>query len=280
MNSPQHPEGIALQVREALAEDVGDGDLTAMLVDANQVFTATLISREPAIVCGGPWITAVFKQLDPSIEVEFLLQDSEPITAMQTWCTVKGPARTLLTGERTALNFAQALSGTATATRAMIDQIAGTRAQLLDTRKTLPGMRAAQKYAVRCGGGVNHRMGLYDGILVKENHIRAAGSIANAIDLALKNPKGVALVEIEVENLSEFSQALDAGAKRILLDNFSNTDLAKAVALNNGQVELEASGNVNLQTIKAIAGTGVNFISCGQITKDIKAIDLSLQFST
>jgi nicotinate-nucleotide pyrophosphorylase (carboxylating) len=199
---------------------------------------------------------------------------------MQTWCTVKGPARALLTGERTALNFAQALSGTATATRAMIDQIAGTRAQLLDTRKTLPGMRAAQKYAVRCGGGVNHRMGLYDGILVKENHIRAAGSIANAIDLALKNPKGVALVEIEVENLSEFSQALDAGAKRILLDNFSNTDLEKAVALNNGQVELEASGNVNLQTIKAIAGTGVNFISCGQITKDIKAIDLSLQFST
>ena len=162
----------------------------------------------------------------------------------------------------------------------MIDQITGTRAQLLDTRKTLPGMRAAQKYAVRCGGGVNHRMGLYDGILVKENHIRAAGSIANAIDLALKNPKGVALVEIEVENISEFSQALDAGAKRILLDNFSNTDLEKAVALNNGQVELEASGNVNLQTIKAIAGTGVNFISCGQITKDIKAIDLSLQFST
>ena len=145
----------------------------------------------------------------------------------------------------------------------MIDQIAGTRAQLLDTRKTLPGMRAAQKYAVRCGGGVNHRMGLYDGILVKENHIRAAGSIANAIDLALKNPKGVALVEIEVENLSEFSQALDAGAKRILLDNFSNTDLEKAVALNNGQVELEASGNVNLQTIGAIADTGVNFISCG-----------------
>lgn len=280
MISLQPPEGIALQVREALAEDIGDGDLTARLVDADQVFNATLISREPAIVCGGPWITAVFKQLDPSIEIEFLLQDSDRIEAMQTWCTLKGPARALLTGERTALNFAQTLAGTATATQIMVDEIANTRAQLLDTRKTLPGLRAAQKYAVRCGGGMNHRIGLYDGILVKENHIRAAGSIENAINLALKNTKGVALVEIEVENLSEFSQALNAGAKRILLDNFSTAELKKAVGLNNGQAELEASGNVNRQTIRAIADTGVNFISCGQITKDIKAIDLSLQFST
>ena len=264
MISLQPPEGIALQVREALAEDIGDGDLTARLVDADQVFNATLISREPAIVCGGPWITAVFKQLDPSIEIEVLLQDSDRIDAMQNWCTLKGPATERLTGEN----------------QRMVDESAHTRAPLLDTRKTLPGLRAAQKYAVRCGGGMNHRIGLYDGILVKENHIRAAGSIENAINLALKNTKGVALVEIEVENLSEFSQALNAGAKRILLDNFSTAELKKAVGLNNGQAKLEASGNVNRQTIRAIADTGVNFISCGQITKDIKAVDLSLQFST
>lgn len=269
---------IAEQVRQALAEDIGSGDLTAALVPDNDSVRATLISREPAVVCGVAWVQEVFDRLDPDISIDWLSHDGDDVINEQAWCTIRGSSRVILTGERTALNFLQLLSGTATATRHMVNQLKGTTATLLDTRKTVPGLRLAQKYAVCCGGGTNHRLGLYDGILVKENHIRAAGSVTQAVTAALAHSNDMSLIEIEVESVAELSEALAAGAQRLLLDNFSLTQLRRAVQINAGQAQLEASGNVTVKTIREIALTGVNFVSSGAITKNVHAIDLSLQF--
>lgn len=273
---PRHV--IAEQVRQALSEDIGTGDLTATLVPDNDTTRATLISREPAVVCGIAWVKEVFDQLDPDISIDWLSHDGDDVINEQAWCTIQGRSRGILTGERTALNFLQLLSGTATATKRMVDQLKGTTARLLDTRKTVPGLRLAQKYAVRCGGGKNHRLGLYDGILVKENHIRAAGSVTEAVTAALAHSNDVSLIEVEVESVAELSQALAAGAQRLLLDNFSLAQLRRAVQINAGQAQLEASGNVTVKTVREIALTGVNFVSSGAMTKDIHAVDLSLQF--
>jgi len=269
---------IAEQVRQALAEDIGTGDLTATLMPDNDTTRATLISREPAVVCGVAWVQEVFDQLDPDISIDWLSHDGDDVINEQAWCTIQGSSRGILTGERTALNFLQLLSGTATATKRMVDQLKGTTAQLLDTRKTVPGLRLAQKYAVCCGGGTNHRLGLYDGILVKENHIRAAGSVTQAMAAALAHSNDVSLIEVEVESVAELSEALTAGAQRLLLDNFSLAQLRRAVQINAGQAQLEASGNVTAKTIREIALTGVNFVSSGAMTKNIHAVDLSLQF--
>ncbi|MDP6949722.1 MAG: carboxylating nicotinate-nucleotide diphosphorylase [Arenicellales bacterium] len=266
------------QVALALSEDIGPGDLTASLISESERVRAKLVCRDDAVACGRDWIDAVFAALDPSVRINWQYRDSENINAGNTWCVIEGSARAVLSGERTALNFAQLLAGTATATRALVRQLHGTNAQLLDTRKTVPGLRLAQKYAVQCGGGRNHRLGLYDGILIKENHIRAAGSIAAALTAAETHVETVDLIEVEVETLDELSQALGAGARRIMLDNFSITQMRAAVEHNRGQAKLEASGNVNAETIREIALTGVDFISCGAITKNVRAIDLSLQF--
>ena len=282
---PTHQEPMKLpkdqirdQVALALSEDIGPGDLTASLISESERVRAKLVCRDDAVACGRDWIDAVFAALDPSVRINWQYRDSENINAGNTWCVIEGSARAVLSGERTALNFAQLLAGTATATRALVRQLHGTNAQLLDTRKTVPGLRLAQKYAVQCGGGRNHRLGLYDGILIKENHIRAAGSIAAALTAAETHVETVDLIEVEVETLDELSQALDAGARRIMLDNFSITQMRAAVERNQGQAKLEASGNVNAETIRGIALTGVDFISCGAITKNVRAIDLSLQF--
>lgn len=282
---PTHQEPMKLpkdqirdQVALALSEDIGPGDLTASLISESERVRAKLVCRDDAVACGRDWIDAVFEALDPSVRINWRYRDSEDLNAGKTWCVIEGSARAVLSGERTALNFAQLLAGTATATRALVRQLHGTNAQLLDTRKTVPGLRLAQKYAVQCGGGSNHRLGLYDGILIKENHIRAAGSIAAALTAAQTHVETVDLIEVEVETLDELSQALDAGARRIMLDNFSITQMRAAVERNQGQAKLEASGNVNAETIRGIALTGVDFISCGAITKNVRAIDLSLQF--
>ena len=282
---PTHQEPMKLpkdqirdQVALALSEDIGPGDLTASLISESERVRAKLVCRDDAVACGRDWIDAVFAALDPSVRINWQYRDSENINAGKSWCVIEGSARAVLSGERTALNFAQLLAGTATATRALVRQLHGTNAQLLDTRKTVPGLRLAQKYAVQCGGGRNHRLGLYDGILIKENHIRAAGSIAAALTAAQAHVGTVDLIEVEVETLDELSQALNAGARRIMLDNFSLADMRAAVEHNRGQAKLEASGNVNAQTIREIALTGVDFISCGAITKNVRAIDLSLQF--
>ena len=266
------------QVALALAEDIGAGDLTASLISESERARATLICREDAVACGRDWIDAVFEALDPSVQIHWRCRDGEDLKAGQIWCVIEGSARAVLSGERTALNFAQVLASTATATRALVRQLHSTNAQLLDTRKTVPGLRLAQKYAVQCGGGSNHRLGLYDGILIKENHIRSAGSIAAALAAAQTHVGTVDLIEVEVETLDELSQALDAGARRIMLDNFSPAEMRAAVEHNRGRAKLEASGNVNAQTIREIALTGVDFISCGEITKNVSAVDLSLQF--
>ena len=266
------------QVALALAEDIGTGDLTASLISESERARATLICREDAVACGRDWIDAVFEALDPGTQIGWCCQDGEDLKAGEIWCVIEGSARAVLSGERTALNFAQLLASTATATRTLVRQLHGTNAQLLDTRKTVPGLRLAQKYAVQCGGGSNHRLGLYDGILIKENHIRSAGSIAAALTAAQTHVGTVDLIEVEVETLDELSQALDAGARRIMLDNFSVADMRAAVEHNQGQARLEASGNVNAQTIREIALTGVDFISCGEITKNVSAVDLSLLF--
>ncbi len=275
------PADLEVQVARALAEDIGNGDLTASLIPADRTAHATVISREPAILCGRAWFDAVFRQLDPAIAITWFASEGEPVTPGQTLCRLTGPARTLLTGERTALNFLQTLSATATATRRHVDAIAGTAARVLDTRKTLPGLRLAQKYAVLCGGGVNHRIGLFDAILVKENHIAAAGSITAAIAQA-RQAAGKRIVEVEVENLDELRQALATDIDRVLLDNFTLDMMREAVVINrehtNGRVKLEASGNVSLETIRGIAETGVDFISIGGLTKHVQAVDLSMRF--
>lgn len=267
---------VAQTVSAALAEDVGSGDLTASLIPASQQAQATIISRENAVICGIDWANACFHQLDKNIKINWLVNEGEKIATNQLLCEISGNARALLTAERCALNFLQTLSAVATQTREYIDAIADTKAQILDTRKTLPGLRLAQKYAVTVGGGANQRLALYDGILIKENHIAAAGSIGVALSLALQLNKNVS-IQIEVENLDELQQALRAGAASILLDNFTLSDMKKAVQLNNGKALLEASGNVNMRTVRAIAETGVDRISIGSLTKNIRAIDLSLR---
>jgi nicotinate-nucleotide pyrophosphorylase (carboxylating) len=272
---------IGATVAAALAEDVGSGDLTAALIDEDEVVGASVIARESLVLAGHPWASEVFRQLDERAQVDWYIADGQEAHAGDVICKLVGPARALLTGERTALNFLQTLSATATTTAAFVTAVAGTGAKVLDTRKTVPGLRQAQKYAVRCGGGHNHRSGLYDAILIKENHIKAAGSITEALRRA-KSGEADVLVEVEVESLDELREALDAGAERILLDNFSIAELREAVAINAGYgyaaAELEASGNVSLETIREIAETGIDFISAGAITKNIRAIDLSMLF--
>ncbi len=274
-------QALETTVAAALAEDIGSGDLTAALIDEDEVVGASIIARESLVLAGHPWATEVFRQVDDRIHADWYIEDGQHAETDDVICKLVGPARALLTGERTALNFLQTLSATATITACYVAAVAGTGAKVLDTRKTLPGLRQAQKYAVRCGGGENHRAGLYDAILIKENHIRSAGSIAEALRRAQAAEVDI-LIEVEVESLDELRQALDAGAGRILLDNFSLADLREAVSINAeyGYVaaELEASGNVGLDTIRDIAETGVDYISTGAITKNIHAIDLSMLF--
>jgi len=272
---------VTRQVANALAEDVGNGDLTAKLVPDNSTAIATVITREAAIVCGTAWFDEVFRQLDHTIKIRWHCKDGDPLEAGALLCELEGPARSLLTGERSALNFLQTLSGTATTTHQYAQAIGTTSCKVLDTRKTLPGLRLAQKYAVSCGGGTNHRIGLFDAILIKENHIIAAGSINAAIQHA-RAVAGNRMVEIEVETLEELQQALHKDVDRILVDNFSLNDMRAAVQLRNGyshhRIDLEASGNVALGTIRSIAETGVDFISVGALTKHVQAVDLSMRF--
>ena len=273
MNQPDPNPTVAL----ALAEDVGGGDLTAALIPEEALAEATVISRENAILCGAAWFNAVFQQLDARIAIDWQAADGDCITPDQHLCTLRGPARALLTGERTALNFLQLLSGTATLARRYADAVAGTRATILDTRKTLPGLRLAQKYAVRCGGCRNHRIGLFDAVLIKENHIMAAGSIGKAIAAARRLHPEVT-VEVEVENLAELAEALTAQPDIVMLDNFDLATMVEAVNVTGGRVKLEASGNVNFETVRPIAETGVDYISIGGLTKDVRAVDLSMRF--
>ena len=275
MTLPDPNPNVAL----ALAEDVGSGDLTAALIPEHAQAEATVVSREVAILCGTTWFNAVFRQLDPGIAIDWRAADGDRVEPEQLLCTLRGPARPLLTGERTALNFLQLLSGTATLARRYADAVSGTKAVILDTRKTLPGLRLAQKYAVRCGGCRNHRIGLFDAVLIKENHIMAAGSIANAIATARRLHPGVT-VEVEVENRAELEEALAARPDIVMLDNFDLTAMAEAVRIVDGRVKLEASGNVNFDTVRGIAETGVDYISIGGLTKDVRAIDLSMRFRT
>jgi nicotinate-nucleotide pyrophosphorylase (carboxylating) len=271
-------EALLHTVREALREDVGTGDITAALLPEDSSASATVISREAAVLCGMAWFNAVFAELDTAIEVTWLAHDGDRIEPDQTVCTLAGPARPILTGERTALNFLQTLSGTASRARRYADAVAGLPVKVLDTRKTLPGLRQAQKYAVRTGGCHNHRIGLYDAILIKENHIAAAGSVEAAVRQARETTPGMP-VEIEVENEAEVIAALDARADRLLLDNFTTPNLRQAVALVAGRASLEASGGVTLDNIRDIAATGVDFISVGDLTKDLQATDYSMVFS-
>ncbi len=266
------------QVACALAEDLGGGDLTAALIPDDALVKARVIAREAAILCGAAWFDEVFRQLDSAIQVQWQARDGEALAVDQAVCELAGPARPLLSGERSALNFLQTLSGTASAAARYVAAIAGSGAVILDTRKTLPGMRLAQKYAVRCGGAENHRMGLFDAVLIKENHIRAAGSLDAAFHAASQHADAGVLVEIEVEDLEQLDRALAAGAERILLDNFDLEMLNEAVQRNAGRARLEASGGVSLQNVAAIAATGVDFISVGELTKDVKAVDYSMLF--
>jgi nicotinate-nucleotide pyrophosphorylase (carboxylating) len=271
------PPDIAESVCRALAEDLGSGDVTAALLPATLQARATVISREDAVLCGTAWFDETFSQVDAGISVTWQAGDGDAIAPGQQLCVVQGCAAALLTGERTALNFLQMLSGTATVTRAYVQSIAGTRARVLDTRKTVPGLRAAQKYAVRCGGAWNHRMGLYDAVLIKENHILAAGGIPQAVAASRAANPGLS-VEVEVESLGELQQALDSQADIVLLDNFALEMIRAAVALNAQRAKLEVSGNVDLAGLRAIADTGVDFISVGALTKHVRALDLSMRF--
>lgn len=281
---PTYPDPlyVAQTVTTALQEDVGPGDLTARLIPADRTARAAVITREDAVLCGTAWFDEVFRQVDRRVGVTWSARDSDRVRTDQQLCTLEGPARSLLTGERSALNFLQMLSATATVTRKYVDAVAGTRCRILDTRKTIPGLRVAQKYAVRCGGGTNHRIGLFDAILVKENHIAAAGSIASAVGEA-RGLNSKVLLEVEVENLTQLREALDARVDRILLDNFSLDQMRDAVKIArqhaSARTELEASGNMSLETLRAVADTGVDFISVGGLTKHVRAIDLSMRFA-
>jgi len=268
---------IAQQVALALAEDIGQGDLTASLIPAEEHSTARLITREPAVIAGIPWATEVFTQLDSRIQIQWKAKDGDRVEADAVLAIITGPSRAILSGERTAMNFLQTLSGTATITREYVQLVEGTGVRLLDTRKTLPGLRKAQKYAVLCGGGHNHRVGLYDAILIKENHIIAAGSISNAVK-HVKDLHTDVMVEVEVENLEELKEALKVGVHRILLDNMDRAMMKQAVEISAGRAELEASGGVSREGLRSIAETGVDFISIGSLTKHVRAIDLSMRF--
>ncbi len=274
-------QSIGPTVAQALAEDVGNGDLTAALIDADAVVGATIFTREPIIVAGQPWVDEVFAQLDERVIIDWYIGDGQSADTDDVICKLVGPARALLTGERTALNFLQTLSAGATVTAAFVQAIAGTGATILDTRKTLPGLRLAQKYAVTCGGGKNHRIGLFDAVLIKENHIKSAGDIATALQKAGDIGDDI-LIEIEVEDHDGLIAALDAGAQRILLDNFSLDELRRAVETNSSYgyvaAELEASGNITLESARAVAETGVTYLSTGALTKNVQAVDLSLLF--
>jgi len=273
------PTDVAEQVRSALREDVGAGDVTANLVPATQRAQGRVVTRENAVLCGQAWVDETFRQLDPNIRVTWLVQDGDPISAGQKLFEISGLARPILTGERTSLNFLQLLSAVATEARRYADAVAGTGATILDTRKTLPGLRTAQKYAVQCGGAANHRIGLFDMVLIKENHIATAGSITAAIEAARRTAHGLK-VEVEVESLEEFEQALAAHADIVMLDDFSHAGMRTAVAINRERgrpVKIEASGSVTLETVRDIALTGVDFISVGALTKHVRAIDLSMR---
>jgi len=276
---PELPRDLARQVEAALEEDLGTGDVTAALVPAAQRVRGAVITREAGVLCGRPWVQETFRRLDPAVELNWHAADGARLSAGQTLFEIAGPARAVLSGERTALNFLQLLSGTATAARSYVDAIAGTACRILDTRKTVPGLRSAQKYAVRCGGADNHRQGLYDQVLIKENHIAAAGSLAAAIAAARSTARGVR-IEVEVETPQEFGQALAAAPDIILLDEFSLEDMRAAVALRDAQraaVKLEASGSVSLESVRRIAETGVDYVSVGSITKHVRALDLSMR---
>ncbi|MCK9987363.1 MAG: nicotinate-nucleotide pyrophosphorylase (carboxylating) [Azoarcus sp.] len=268
---------IQRNVAASLAEDVGTGDLTARLIAAETDARGRVITREEAIVCGTAWFDAAFAALSPAATIIWHVRDGDRVEAGQVLCDVVANARVLLTAERTALNFLQLLSGTATVTRRFVDAVAGTGAKIVDTRKTLPGLRLAQKYAVAVGGGTNHRVGLYDGILIKENHIIAAGSVARVMEEAKKIAPSNVFIEIEVEDLEQLEEALAAGAKMILLDNMDLATMREAVRITAGRAELEASGGVSLEKVRAIAETGVDRISIGSLTKDVRALDLSLR---
>jgi len=271
-----HPDAIQQDVDRCLAEDVGSGDLTSQIIPKSKQARATVITREPATICGQAWFDTVFARLDGEVQIDWCCEEGQHVKAGETLCTLVGPARALLSGERTALNFLQTLSNTATLASLFAMEVEGSRAQVLDTRKTIPGLRKAQKYAVACGGCRNHRVGLYDGILIKENHILSAGSIAQAVASAHALDSGLP-VEIEVESMDEVRQAVDAGADILLLDNFTLEQLREAVEITGGRVKLEASGNVSLHTIRRIAETGVDYISVGALTKNVQAIDLSMR---
>ncbi|HEV2212425.1 MAG TPA: carboxylating nicotinate-nucleotide diphosphorylase [Gammaproteobacteria bacterium] len=274
---PSLPADIPVTVSRALAEDIGDGDLTAALVPAAGRARGRVISREPAVLCGTAWFDEVFRQVDDAISIHWEAGDGETLHRDQLLCRLEGPARGMLTGERIALNFLQTLSATATVARRYAEAVQGTGATILDTRKTLPGLRSAQKYAVRCGGATNHRMGLYDGILIKENHIMAAGGIGPAVAAARKQSAGVP-VEVEVETLQQVKEALAAGADILLLDNFKLEGMREAVQVTARRAKLEASGGIDLAQVRAVAETGVDYISVGALTKDVDAIDLSMRF--
>lgn len=271
-------ESISQQVKQALAEDIGSGDITAQLIPAERLSQAKVITRDKGVFCGGPWVKEIFRQLDSQVVVSLLAKEGERVMAGQTLFKLEGPARALLTGERCALNFVQTLSATATLCREYVNLVAHTQVRLLDTRKTLPCLRLAQKYAVTCGGGFNHRMGLYDAFLIKENHIAAAGSLAKAVAAANKLAPGKP-VEVEVESFSELEQALAAGADWIMLDEFSLENTRQAVIQTAGKAKLEASGGINKRSLVAMAETGVDFISLGILTKDIKSLDLSMRIT-
>lgn len=269
---------INATVRVALDEDIGSGDLTANLLSDRQA-SAELICREDAILSGRPWVDRSFSLLDASVLLDWQQDEGEQVHSGQVICQIRGPARSILTAERTAINFLQTLSGVATTTRRYVDAVAGTGCRILDTRKTLPGLRKAEKYAVSCGGGLNHRIGLYDAVLIKENHIHSAGSVCQALELANRAVDPGVLIEIEVEDLAQLGQAIKCGAKRVLLDNFPVNLLAEAVKLADGRAETEVSGNVTLENVHDVASSGINYVSIGALTKNVRAIDFSLLFT-
>jgi len=279
MRNIDYFQTLTQTVENALAEDIQNADLTADLIPEEKNATARIICREAAVICGRPWFNEVFRQIDDSIVINWFVDEGEQVTPDQLLCTLKGSARHILTAERTALNFLQTLSATATVTAQYVSKLKDVKTQLLDTRKTLPGLRMAQKYAVACGGGTNHRIGLFDAILIKENHIMAAGSIAQAVQTAKQRHPGIS-IEVETENLDEVQQAVDAGADIIMLDNFTLEMMHQAVKLVEGRAKLEVSGNVEIDQLEKLASTQVDFISTGAITKHIRAIDLSMRFES
>ena len=279
MNSTIHEAPVdAEEIARIIEEDLGSGDLTSLIVPESAQAEANVITREDMVLCGRPWFDAVFAKIDPNVRIVWFADEGKDIASGSLLCSLSGPARALLTGERTALNLLQTLSATATLSRAYAREAVGTGLTVLDTRKTIPGLRLIEKYAVRCGGCSNHRFGLYDGILIKENHILAAGSIAMAVSKAQQLLANVP-IEVEVESLDELAQALEAGANRIMLDNFNLAMMNEAVKLNAGRAKLEVSGNVELENIKSIAATGVDYVSVGALTKNVKAIDLSMRIT-